>query len=235
MSANAIQQQNKTILLVEDEDDIAALISFSLEQEKYQTVRASTGEEGMALARQRKPALVVLDLMLPGMDGLEVCKRLRSDPATSSIAVLMLTAKSEETDIVVGLELGADDYVVKPFSPKVLLAKIKALLRRREEPQADAEPVASFKEMSIHPGRREVLVAGKEVSLTRSEFGIIHLLASKPGWVFTRGQILDVTRGEDVQITERAVDVQVVSLRKKLGLAGGYIETVRGVGYRLKE
>jgi two-component system phosphate regulon response regulator PhoB len=234
MSANATQQ-NKTILLVEDEDDIAALISFSLEQEKYQTVRASSGEEGMALARQRKPALVVLDLMLPGMDGLEVCKRLRSDPATSSIAVLMLTAKSEETDIVVGLELGADDYVVKPFSPKVLLAKIKALLRRREEPQADAEPVATFKEMSIHPGRREVLVAGKEVSLTRSEFGIIHLLASKPGWVFTRGQILDVTRGEDVQITERAVDVQVVSLRKKLGLAGAYIETVRGVGYRLKE
>jgi len=227
--------QQKTILLVEDEDDIAALIAFSLEQEHYQTLRAASGEEGMALARQNKPALIVLDLMLPGMDGLEVCKRLRNDPSTALIPVLMLTAKSEETDIVVGLELGADDYVVKPFSPKVLLAKIKVLLRRKDNPKPYADPVTTFKDLTIHPGRREVFVGSNSIALTRSEFGILHLLATKPGWVFTRGHILDVTRGEDVQITERAVDVQVVSLRKKLGPAGALIETVRGVGYRLKE
>jgi len=229
----------KTILLVEDEDDIASLIAFTLEQEKYNAIRAATGEEGLEFARRRKPALVVLDLMLPGMDGLEVCKRLRNDPATAAIPILMLTAKGEETDVVVGLELGADDYLVKPFSPKVLLARIKAVLRRRDElnakPGAPYDEVLAFKELTIHLGKREALVGQTPLALTRSEFGILRLLASKPGWVFTRGQILDVTRGEDVLITERAVDVQVVSLRKKLGPAGTYIETVRGVGYRLKE
>jgi len=226
---------NKTILLVEDEDDIAELLSYTLAQEKYQVLRAATGEHGLALAREKKPALAILDLMLPRMDGLEVCKRLRSDPATAAMALLMLTAKAEETDVVVGLELGADDYMVKPFSPKVLLAKVKALLRRRDEPPPDPDRAILFKDLALHPGRRQVLAAGAEVALTRSEFGILHLLACKPGWVFSRSQILDATRGEDVLITERAVDVQIVSLRKKLGPAGACIETVRGVGYRLKE
>jgi len=225
----------QTVLVVEDEQDIAELVSYHLGREGYQVLVAGTGEEGLKLARAKRPALVVLDLMLPGLDGLEVCKQLRSDPTTQQMAVLMLTAKGEESDIVVGLQLGADDYVTKPFSPKVLVARVKALLRRKAETVPDDTSNITIHELAIHPGRREVLVRGKPVTLTYTEFGVLHLLARRPGWVFTRTQIRDTTRGEDSISTDRAVDVQIVSLRRKLGPAGKYVETVRGVGYRFKE
>jgi two-component system phosphate regulon response regulator PhoB len=178
--------------------------------------------------------------MLPGVNGLEVCKALKNNPDTRDIFVLMLTAKGEESDVVVGLELGADDYVTKPFSPRVLMARIRALLRRREEddepaPDTRAERILKVHEMEVHPGRRETLVRGKPVDLTTTEFDLLHFLARRPGWVFTRQQILDAVRGHDAVVTDRAVDVQIVGLRKKLGRAGKYIETVRGVGYRFKE
>lgn len=226
----------QTVLIVEDEDDIAELVGHHLGRDGYHVVRAATGEEGLTLARTKRPDLVILDLMLPGMDGLEVCKQIRGDVEMQQMAVLMLTAKGEESDIIVGLQLGADDYVTKPFSPKVLLARVKALLRRKKEETAvDDAAVISIHDIVINPGRREVLV-GKEPSvLTYTEFGILHLLARRPGWVYTRTQIRDASRGEDSISTDRAVDVQIVSLRRKLGTAGRYIETVRGVGYRFKE
>jgi two-component system phosphate regulon response regulator PhoB len=223
------------VLVVEDEPDIAELIVHHLAREGYEVIRAGTGEDGLELARTKRPTLILLDLMLPDIDGLEVCRQIRTEPATQSIAILMLTAKSEEADIIVGLQLGADDYVTKPFSPKVLVARVKALLRRKSQPLADDQTSIAVHDMIIHPGRREVLVANQPVDLTYTEFGVLHLLARRPGWVFTRDQIREASRGKDSISTNRAVDVQIVSLRRKLGAAGQYIETVRGVGYRFKE
>ena len=225
----------QTILIVEDEDDIAELVSLHLKRDGYHVLRAATGEEGLKLARAKLPALVVLDLMLPGIDGLEVCKHIRGDEELHQMAVLILTAKGEESDIVVGLQLGADDYVTKPFSPKVLMARVKALLRRKGESAVDDVTSIAIHNIVINPGRRQVLVGNEPAPLTYTEFGIVHLLARRPGWVFTRTQIRDASRGEDSIATDRAVDVQIVSLRRKLGPAGKYIETVRGVGYRFKE
>jgi len=225
------------ILVIEDEEDIQELITYNLRKEGYEVTGALTGEAGLAAARAKPIDLVVLDLMLPGIDGLEVCKTLKNDPKTHGTAIVMLTAKGEESDIVIGLELGADDYITKPFSPKVLLARLKAVLRRRQEEAKDpgANGIVTVGEISIHPGRHEVLVRGSKVDLTAMEFDLLRMLARRPGWVFTRQQILDGVRGQDYIVTERAVDVQVVGLRKKLGEAGKYIETVRGVGYRFKE
>jgi two-component system phosphate regulon response regulator PhoB len=225
----------ESILVVEDEEDIAELVNYNLGKEGYEITCAATGEDGLKLARIKRPSLIILDLMLPGMDGLEVCKALRNDPATHEMAVVMLTAKGEESDIVVGLELGADDYIIKPFSPKVLIARIKAILRRKSRTIPTEESCIKIHELVITPGRHEVLHKGKSVDLTFTEFGVLHLLARRPGWVFTRNQILDAARGHDALATDRAVDVQIVGLRKKLGSAGKYIETVRGVGYRFKE
>ena len=225
----------QTILIIEDEEDIAELLRHSLVKEGYQPLVAASGEDGLKLARDKLPTLILLDLMLPGMDGLEVCRKLRAEPKTSAMTILMLTAKGEESDVVVGLELGADDYVTKPFSPKVLLARIRALLRRKAVVPGDTTSVIKVKDIVIHPGRREVLVKNKPAELTYTEFGILNLLARRPGWVFTRSQILDAARGENAIATDRAVDVQVVGLRRKLGSAGDNIETVRGVGYRFKE
>jgi two-component system phosphate regulon response regulator PhoB len=173
--------------------------------------------------------------MLPGIDGMEVCRRLRKDPATARIPVVMLTARGEEADIVGGLEMGADDYVTKPFSQKVLSARIKTVLRRREQEAREAAAPIRIHEVVIHPGRNEVLVADESVELTYTEFRVLSLLASRPGWVFSRTQIVDAVRGEGYAVTDRAVDVQIVGLRKKLGECGRYIETVRGVGYRFRE
>jgi two-component system phosphate regulon response regulator PhoB len=174
--------------------------------------------------------------MLPGLDGLDVCRTLKSDDATSNLPIVMVTAKGEESDIVAGLELGADDYITKPFSPKVLIARVKAVLRRRAKPPADKNSALSFGDLLfIHPGRHEVLVKGKPVKLTLTEFRILHYLARRPGWVFSRYQIIDGVQGEDYVVTDRSVDVQIVGLRKKLGPAGNRIETIRGVGYRFKE
>jgi two-component system phosphate regulon response regulator PhoB len=225
----------KNILVVEDEESILELVKFHLAREGYRVSCAGTGEDGLKEARSKRPDLVVLDLMLPGLDGLEVCKALKKDARTERILVVMLTAKGEESDIVAGLELGADDYVTKPFSPKVLVARIRAVFRRREA-GSDAES-ASVKvhNIVIHPGRHEVLVAGKPVELTHTEFRILHFLARRPGWVFTRSQILDAARGDDIAVTDRSVDVHVVSLRRKLGKHGECVQTVRGVGYRFRE
>jgi two-component system phosphate regulon response regulator PhoB len=173
--------------------------------------------------------------MLPGMDGLAVCRALKQSAETAAIAVVMLTAKGEETDVVAGLELGADDYVTKPFSPKVLAARIAAVLRRRGKPAETEEGLLERPGLTIHPGRNEVLVDGVPVELTFTEFRVLHFLANRPGWVFTRYQIVNAVRGDDYSVTERAVDVQIVGLRKKLGAAGKLIETVRGVGYRFKD
>jgi len=207
-------------------------------REGYQVTVAGTGEEGLRAALREPPDLVILDLMLPGLDGLEVCRRLKADPRTRYTPVIMVTAKGEEADVVTGLELGADDYLTKPFSPKVLVARIRAVVRRREqEGVKDAQEPLQRGDLLIHPGRREVLVAGSRVDLglTFTEFNLLHLLAQRPGWVFTRAQIVDAVRGYAYHVTERSVDVHVLGLRRKLGDHGDLIETVRGVGYRFRE
>jgi two-component system phosphate regulon response regulator PhoB len=225
------------ILIIEDEEDILALVQYNLLREGYRVTCATSGEDGLQQARTEAPDLILLDLMLPGMDGLEVCRALRKAPATAHIPVVMLTARGEEADVVAGLELGADDYIPKPFSPRVLIARVRTVLRRREREAAPADKsgVLRIHELTIHPGRNEVLVDGEPVELTFTEFRVLLLLANRPGWVFTRNQIVDAVRGESYAVTERAVDVQIVGLRRKLGESGKYIETVRGVGYRFKD
>ena len=225
----------ETILAVEDEDDIAELIRYNLEREGYRVVTTSTGEAALQEAVRRVPNLVLLDLMLPGLDGLEVCRRLKADNRTSNIPVIMVTARGEEADVVAGLELGADDYVVKPFSPRVLLARTRTVLRRRREVPDDEKTSLTTHGIQIHPGRHEVRVDDRPVELTATEFKILHFLARRPGWVFTRYQIVDGIRGPNYPVTERSVDVQIVALRKKLEPYGKLIETIRGVGYRFKE
>lgn len=223
------------ILVVEDEEDILELVRYNLMKEGYRVTGVLSGEEGIKAARSQPPDLIVLDLMLPGIDGLTVCRELKQDAKTRDLPIIILTAKGEEADIVAGLELGADDYVTKPFSPRVLLARLRAVLRRRQtEPQAEVDAI-ELHEMTIHPGRHEVLVQGRPVDLTSTEFRLLSFLARRPGWVFTRSQIVQGVQGEDYSVSERAVDVQIVGLRKKLGSAGQYVETVRGVGYRIKE
>jgi len=223
------------ILVVDDEEDILELLRFNLTKEGFAVVCAASGEEALKSARQERPNLMLLDLLLPGMDGLEVARRLKSDPSTQEIPVIMVTAKGEEADIVAGLEVGAEDYITKPFSPKVLIARVRAVLRRKSAAPADDKEVLAVHDLLIHPGRREVLVKGKPVPLTFTEFGILNFLARRPGWVFTRSQIVDAVKGDEYFVTDRAVDVQIVGLRKKLGSAAKAIETVRGVGYRFKE
>jgi two-component system phosphate regulon response regulator PhoB len=223
------------ILVVEDEEDILELVRFNLSREGYSVMGAATGEEAWRLASSERPDLIVLDLMLPGIDGLEVAKMIKNDPKTRDIPIIMLTAKGEESDIVAGLELGADDYITKPFSPRILVARVRAVLRRKVKEPTEDSSVLKIHDLVIHPGRHEVLVEGEPVELTFTEFGILSYLARRPGWVFTRSQIVDAVRGDDYFVTDRAVDVQIVGLRKKLGPAGKYIETVRGVGYRFKE
>ncbi len=234
----------QSVLVVEDEEDIRELVSYNLLKEGYQVAGVASGEDALAAVESKPPDLVLLDLMLPGLDGLSVCRKLKGNPLTETIPVVMLTAKGEEVDIVTGLNMGADDYVTKPFSPKVLLARVQAVLRRAaaqheppEECDADDEgaEVVEIHDISIHPGRHEVAVGGKPIDLTATEFKLLRFLVERPGWVFTRQQILDGVHGDCYATTDRAVDVQVVGLRRKLGEAGGYIETVRGVGYRFKE
>lgn len=225
------------ILVIEDEEDILALVHYNLIRAGYRVDCATSGEDGLAKASALHPDLVVLDLMLPGIDGFEVCRRLRSATGTATVPVIMLTAREEEADIVSGLETGADDYITKPFSPQVLKARIQAVLRRRGRSGSEAPSGESLSihDLVIDPGRNKVLAAGLEVELTLTEFRVLQLLAARPGWVFTRTQIVDAVRGEGYAVTDRSVDVQIVGLRKKLGDCGGYIETVRGVGYRFKE
>jgi len=225
----------KKILAVDDEEDILELLRFNLTKEGFAVVCAGSGEEALKLTRLEKPELILLDLLLPGMDGLEVARRLKKDASTKEIPIIMVTAKGEEADIVTGLEVGAEDYITKPFSRKVVIARVRAVLRRKTAAPADDQEVVTVHDLAIHPGRREVLVKGKPVSLTFTEFGILNFLSRRPGWVFTRSQIVDAVKGDEYFVTDRAVDVQIVGLRKKLGSAAKVIETVRGVGYRFKE
>lgn len=224
-----------TILVVDDEEDILELLSYNLRKYNFNVITATTGEEGLKLALAQKPNLILLDVMLPGIDGIHLCKILKNNPKTQRIPVILLTAKNEEADIVYGLESGADDYVTKPFSPKVLIARINAALRRKSENVTDKNATIYIKELEINPGRHEVLINGKPVVFTYTEFQILYLLASRPGWVFSRDSIVETIKGEDYLVTDRSVDVQIVSIRKKLGEYEHYIETVRGVGYRFKE
>jgi len=222
------------ILVVEDGEDIQELVRFNLVREGYDVTCSDSGEDAIAAARQDPPDLVVLDLMLPGVDGLEVCKVLRGESKTAGCAIVMLTAKGEEADVVTGLELGADDYVTKPFSPRVLLARIKAVLRRRKKEEVDETARLVFDDLVIDPVRHEVLVEERPIKLTATEFRILKFLARRPGWVFTRYQIVDGAHGPDYPVTDRSIDFQMVGLRRKLGSCARYIETVRGVGYRFK-
>ncbi len=226
------------LLVVEDELDLQELLQYNLSRDGFSVRSVGTGEDAIKAVRQQQPRLILLDLMLPGMDGLEVCRKLKSDEATSDILVVMLTAKGEEADIVAGLELGADDYVTKPFSPRVLLARIKAVLRRAslsDTVTQDETTALIIGDLTIDPDRHEVRVAGESVSLTRTEFLILQLMGRRPGRVFTRAQIVQGAQGDLVAVTDRSVDVHIVSLRRKLGAVGKYIQTVRGVGYRLEE
>ncbi|MEN7973228.1 MAG: response regulator [Verrucomicrobiota bacterium] len=224
------------ILVVEDEAPIQELLQFNLERSKYRVKVVGSGEEALTLAGEFLPELILLDIMLPGADGLEVCKQLKADPKTKKIPIIMLTALCEEADIVTGLEMGADDYVTKPFSPRVLLARVKAALRRAPSAKpTDSEELIHIHGISIDMPRHKVKVENQKVSLTHTEFKVLQLMASQPGRVFTRYQIVDAVHGEDYPVTDRSVDVQIVGLRKKLGPAGPFIETVRGIGYRFKE
>ena len=224
-----------SILVIEDEEDILELINFNLGKEGYRVTGATTGEDGLKSARANVPGLILLDIMLPGLDGLEVCKILKNDGKTQHIPIIMLTAKSEESDVVTGLEVGADDYITKPFSPKILIARIRNILRRKSREADRTITTITVHDIVIHPGRHEVAVAGKPVDLTFTEFQILQFLARHPGWVFTRYQIVNEIRGDETIVTDRSVDVQIVGLRKKVGDAGQYIETVRGVGYKFRE
>ena len=223
------------ILVVDDEEDILELVSYTLSNIGYESICAATGEEAIQKARSLAPDLIILDLMLPGIDGLDVCRILKADPQTAYIRVLMLTAKGEEADIITGLELGADDYVTKPFSPKVLVARARAIMRRGRQNFPDEGALIRMGDLEIHSGRHEIRVKGRSVDLTPSEYKLLSLLVKRPGWVFTRNQIIDEVHGTGYAVTDRSVDVLVVGLRKNLGQCGKLIETVRGIGYRLKE
>jgi len=223
-----------TILIVDDEEDIRELVELYLVREGFDTLMCETGEEALELVHKESPDLVVLDLMLPGIDGLAVCRKLKANRKTEAIPILMLTAKAEDADIVAGLELGADDYVTKPFSGKVLAARVRRILKRQARPHEETG-VLKLHALTIDLDRREVCVKDQPVGLTYTEFNILHTLAKRPGIVFSRYKIVDAIHGSDYLVTDRAVDVQIVSLRKKLGEYGQYIETVRGVGYRFKD
>lgn len=230
--------QPKRILVIDDEEDLLELVRYNLARDGYDVTCVASGEVGLVRAKEIAPDLIVLDLMLPGIDGLEFCKVAKSSDETRNIPIVMLTAKGEEADVVKGLELGADDYLTKPFSPKVLSARIKAVLRRRDLPQLNPMDTSEFSKkvaiagIEIDPLRHEVKISNQLIDLTKTEFRLLQLLASHPGWVFTRAQIVDRVHGEDYPVTDRSVDVQVVGLRKKMGLSGALIETVRGIGYR---
>lgn len=225
----------KTILVVDDEEDILNLIEYNLYKYNYKVICVASGEQALEEIQKSLPDLIVLDLMLPGIEGLKVCQAVRQNSKTKEVPIIMLTAKGEEIDVVRGLEYGADDYITKPFSPKILLARIRAVLRRKENNKTGNSEIVRIHEIEINPGRYQVTISGLPVNLTLTEFRILQFLSQRPGWVFTREQIIESVHGTNYPVTDRSVDVQIVGLRKKLGFQGQYIETVRGIGYRFKE
>jgi len=224
----------RTVLVIDDEPDLLRLLDYNLSRADYLVLTARDGESGLEAARKHHPDLVILDVMMPGLDGWEVCKRLRAEPATAPTPILMLTAKAEETDRVIGLELGADDYVTKPFGVREVLARVKALLRRRDA-SGQAPEVATVGPLTIDSGRRSVTAGGKPLTLTTTEFNLLRALARRPGRVYSREELLAGARADDTPVTDRTVDVHVSALRRKLGRHEDLIETVRGVGYRMRE
>ena len=229
-----IDPMNRTILVIDDERDLLELVRYNLEKEGYDAICAADGETGLAIAAKHKPALVLLDLMMPGKDGLEVCRQLRADHRTNRVPIIMLTAKATEADRVVGLELGADDYIIKPFSPRELVARVKAVLRRSEA-QREPMEVLGDGEVQIDLHGHEVTAMGQRIQLTATEFRILQFLATRVGKVASRDEIIDVALGRDAAIFDRTVDVHITSIRRKLGKAGEKIETVRGFGYKFRD
>ncbi len=223
------------IFIIEDEKDIRNLIVYSLQKEHFKVTGIADGLKAIDRIHRSMPDLVLLDLMLPGINGLEICRHMKSDALLQGIPIIMLTAKSEESDIIAGLEAGADDYITKPFSPNVLNARIHAVLRRRKRSERIHTEILSIQTLTIHTGRHEVKVHDRIIPLTQTEFAIVYYLAQHPGWVFTRDQIINAVHGSAYPVTDRSIDVQIVSLRKKLGTAGKYINTVHGIGYRFTD
>lgn len=223
------------VLVVDDELDIQELIRYNLKKEGYTVYTVGSGEDALTAAEDLSPDAIVLDLMLPGISGIQVCNRLKRMEKTRATPVIMLTAKSEDEDVVSGLEVGADDYVTKPFSPKVLIARLRAVLRRTSDGEAGTpgDRLAAHG-LTLDVTRYEVFAGDRQIQLSATEFSILEFLMRNPGWVFSRTKIIDAVRGKDYPVTERSVDVQVLGLRKKLGDFGSLIETVRGVGYRLR-
>lgn len=224
---------NSRILIIEDDDAIRDVVRYALESNGFKNIlEAKDGDEGLALASRERPSLVLLDLMLPKTDGLEVCRRFKRDEAMRDVPVIMLTARSEENDIVLGLELGAVDYITKPFSTKVLVARVRAHLRQAQD-QENASEIRRDG-LVLNTAEHTAVLNGESLDLTFTEYGILQLLASRPGRVYTRDQIVSRVKGDDYPVTDRAIDVQMVNLRRKLGAWAAHIETVRGVGYRMK-
>lgn len=227
--------QSSKILVVDDEEDITTLISYNLGKEGFAVTALHSGEKVIETIKRERPALVVLDLMLPSVNGLDICRELKKERELGDTPVVMLTAKGEEADIVAGLELGADDYVTKPFSPRILSARIRAVLRRKAAKPTDEHAHLGIHDLRIDPLRHEVVLGENRLTLSATEFRILHYLARRPGNVYTRSQIVTAVHGDDYPVTDRSIDVQIVGLRKKLGVGGDYIETVRGVGYRFRD
>jgi DNA-binding response OmpR family regulator len=229
-------RNNKRILVVDDEKDLLDLITYNLQRNGYDVVTSQNGSEALEVAVREQPDLILLDLMLPGLDGTEVARRLKSDSRTAQIPLVMLTAKGEETDVVVGLTLGADDYITKPFSMKILLARLNVVLRRADPPvNPNENQMLRAGPLSIDASRHEAAVNGESLKLTLTEFKLLTAIVQARGRVLSRDQLMDKAMGTDVFITDRAIDVHVTSIRKKLGGASYLIHTVRGVGYRLQE
>lgn len=227
-----------TILVIEDDPDIRELLAYTLGKEGYEILQAPSGEAGLKAVQEKKPALVLLDVMLPGIDGLEVLRKIKADPSCRSTPVILASAKGEESDVVAGLELGADDYVTKPFSPRVLVARVRTALRRADTPETgktEQPDIVESGDLRLDSSRHELHVGGVPIDLSATEFAILERLARSPGRVFTRSQIIDGVHGRDYPVTDRSVDVQVLSIRKKLGNRSDLVETIRGVGYRFRD
>ena len=223
------------VVIIEDEPDIIEVMSYNLKREGYQVSASRRGDEGLNLVRNQSPALVLLDLMLPGTDGLSICQQLKADPITRDIPIIIVSAKGEESDVVIGLGLGADDYIAKPFSPRELLARVKAVLRRGPVREDQQKERIQIKDLMIDTTRHEVVIAGVQVKLAATEFKLLFQLASQPGRAFSREQLLNRVVGEGVIVVDRNIDVHIRSVRKKLGVLSHMVQTIRGVGYRFMD
>ena len=222
------------VLVIEDDRSLSEVLTYNLKQAGYDVLLARDGQDGLLQAQIKSPDIIILDLMLPVIDGLDVCRRLRADASTRDILIMMLTAKAEESDELVGFSLGADDYVTKPFSVKVLLERLKAL-RRRRSTEAPTDEVTTKYGVTVDRRRHQALAEGKPLPLTRSEFRLLDTLIRQPGRVFHRAELIDAALGEDTMVMERTIDVHIRALRRKLGGFADVVETVRGVGYRFRD